>query len=65
MTATVQTPKHPLGQMTTYELRDYRRELEEAMTDVAPDSPAHASLRQSLDEVLAEQEARQRIRDAR
>ena len=32
MTAEVEPPKHPLSAMTTFELRDYRRQLESAIT---------------------------------
>jgi hypothetical protein len=58
----VQAPKHPLHALTTYELRDYRRELEHAVERIAPGAPAAADLRRLLDDVLAEQEERQRIR---
>ena len=30
-------PRHPLCAMTTYELRDYRRELERSIKGIAPD----------------------------
>jgi hypothetical protein len=61
---TVDPPKHPLHAMTTFELRDYRRELEQAIAffdrqDPAP--PARDRLRAKLDEVLAEQDERARI----
>jgi hypothetical protein len=61
-------PKHPLHAMTTYELRDYRRELESAIAffdrqDQVP--PARDRLQASLDAVLAEQEERARIAHAR
>ena len=54
--------------MTTYELRDYRRQLETAIAffdrqDPVP--PARDRLRASLDTVLAEQEDRKRLADAR
>jgi len=57
----VQPPKHPTHALTTYELADYRRELEHALKSV----PAHAEVREllrtRLAEVLAEQEARIKI----
>jgi hypothetical protein len=61
-------PKHPLHAMTTYELKDYRRQLESAIAffdrqDPAP--PARDRLQASLDAVLAEQEDRVRIAHAR
>jgi hypothetical protein len=57
-------PKHPLPALTTYELRDYRRELERAIafydsTDPVP--PARASLQAKLDAVIAEQQGRTRL----
>ena len=61
-------PKHPLAAMTTYELRDYRRQLESAIAffDKAdPVPPARDRLQASLDAVLAEQEDRARLADAR
>jgi hypothetical protein len=55
---TVQPPKHPMYALTTYEIRDYRRELEDALKVL----PQHAALRDMLEarlaEVLAEQESR-------
>lgn len=58
-------PPYPLSALTTYELRDRRRELEQAIKGISPDAPVQADLRRSLDAVLAEQEERQWIRDAR
>jgi hypothetical protein len=61
-------PEHPLPAMTTYELRDYRRQLESAIAffdrqDPVP--PARSRLQASLDAVLAEQDERARIAHAR
>jgi hypothetical protein len=64
MNAAVQAPKHPLHALTTYELRDYRRELESAIAFFAkqtPPPPARDRLQAELDAVLAEQEERARI----
>jgi hypothetical protein len=50
--------------MTTYELRDYRRQLESAITFFAkqdPVPPARDRLQAKLDGVLAEQESRTRL----
>jgi hypothetical protein len=58
--ATVDQPKHPIHALTTYELRDYRRELERAIVGIAPDAPVQDDLKHRLDEVLAEQEQRAR-----
>ena len=54
--------------MTTYELRDYRRLLESAIAlfDTAdPVPPACDPLQASLDAVLAQEEARAGLADAR
>ena len=61
---TIEPLKHPLHALTTYELRDRRRELERAIKGIAPDAPAQAALHRALDAVLAEQEDRARIADA-
>jgi hypothetical protein len=37
--AAVEQPKHPMHALTTYELRDYRRQLERAIKGIAPDAP--------------------------
>ena len=66
--ATVEPPRHPLHQMTTFELRDYRRQLESAITffdKQDPVPPARDRLQAKLDAVLAEQESRTRMADAR
>lgn len=57
-------PKYRLTQLTTYELRDYRRQLESAIAffdrqDPVP--PARDRLQAKLDEVLAEQDDRTRL----
>lgn len=62
--ATVEPPQHPLPAMTTFELRDYRRQLEGAITffdKQDPVPPARDRLQAKLDAVLAEQESRTRI----
>jgi hypothetical protein len=54
--------------MTTFELRDYRRQLESAITffdKQDPIPPARDRLQAKLDAVLAEQESRTRLADAR
>jgi hypothetical protein len=63
----VQKPEHPVYALTTYELRDYRRHLEQAVGYYLaqhPDAPVLASLRRTLGEVLAEQEDRKRLAHA-
>jgi hypothetical protein len=64
MPVTVDPPKHPLHALTTYELRDYRRQLEQAISffdrqDPVP--PARHGLQATLDSVLAEQDERARL----
>jgi hypothetical protein len=64
MPVAVDPPKHPLPALTTYELRDYRRQLEQAVAffdrqDPVP--PARHRLQAALDLVLAEQDDRARL----
>jgi hypothetical protein len=64
---TVDQPKHPLHAMTTFELRDYRRQLESAIgffdkQDPAP--PARDQLQAKLDAVYAEQADRKKLANA-
>jgi hypothetical protein len=54
-------PPHPMHALTTYEIRDYKRELEHAIKGIAADAPVQAQLRAKLDAVIAEQEERARI----
>jgi hypothetical protein len=64
---TVEQPKYRLTQMTTYELRDYRREMERAIASFDakdPGPPARDQLQARLDAVLAEQEERKKIAHA-
>ena len=61
---TVQQPRHPLYALTTYELRDYRRDLERAIgffDRQTPVPPARDRLRAKLDDVIAEQDGRARL----
>ncbi len=61
---TVAQPRHPVPALTTFELRDYRQELEHAIKSIAPDALAQDELRRKLGEVLAEQESRTHIQHA-
>jgi hypothetical protein len=65
MTAAPRTPApqpaHPLPAMTTYELRDYRRELETALAASDTPEPARSGLHDRLAAVLAEQDDRARL----
>jgi hypothetical protein len=61
---TVDQPRHPLPALTSYELRDYRRQLENAIASFGqhdPVPPARARLQATLDAVLAEQDDRARL----
>jgi hypothetical protein len=61
---TVDPPKHPLHALTTYELRDYLRELERAIAffdSQASFPPARARLQARVDDVIAEQDERARL----
>jgi hypothetical protein len=63
----VDQPKHPLHALTTYELRDYRRQLESAITffdSQDPVPPARDDLKAALAKVTAEQDSRHRIAGA-
>jgi hypothetical protein len=60
----VDTPKHPLSALTTYELRDYRRQLENAIAFFGRQDPAPAvrdDLQAALAAVTGEQASRERL----
>jgi hypothetical protein len=60
----VDQPKHQLPALTTYELRDYRRQLESAIVFFDRQdsmSPARRRLQARLDDVTAEQDDRARL----
>jgi hypothetical protein len=58
-------PGHPVHALTTYELRSYRRQLEQALGDeVIGSAPVATQLRDALAEVLAEEESRIHLRQA-
>ena len=64
---TVERPKHPLHALTTYELKDYRRQLENAIAYFDQQEPVpavRASLQAALNGVLAEQADRRKLADA-
>jgi hypothetical protein len=61
---TVDQPKHPLHAMTSFELRDYRRQLESAIASFDQQDPvplARGRLQGKLDDVIAEQDDRKRL----
>lgn len=60
----VEKPKHKIPELTTYELRDYRRALEQAIAffdERHPAAPVRADLQARLGAVIAEQDDRARI----
>jgi hypothetical protein len=64
---TVEQPKHPLHALTTYELKHYRRQLENAIAYFDQQEPVpavRASLQAALNGVLAEQADRRKLADA-
>ena len=63
----VSQPKHPLHAMTTYELRAYCRQLEDALAFFDAQDPVPAvrdGLQARLVDVMAEHESRKRIAGA-
>jgi hypothetical protein len=57
-------PKHPLHALATFELCDYRRQLEQAIASLDHQDPApsaRAGLQARLDAVLTEQDERARL----
>ena len=61
-----QEPAHPVAALTTFELRDYRRELERAIAFFdknPPVAPVRGGLQARLDDVIAEQDDRRRPAD--
>jgi hypothetical protein len=60
----VEEPAHKLSGLTTYELRDYRRELERAIAffdTKNPVPPVRADMQARLDAVITEQDDRARM----
>jgi hypothetical protein len=63
-TPTVERPKHPLHAVATFELRDYRRDLERAIAfwdTKRPIPPLRDTLQAKLDAVIAEQADRAQL----
>jgi hypothetical protein len=66
-TPTVDKPRHPLHALTTFELCDYRRHLENAIKFFDAQDPVPAvrtDLQAALDGVIAEQDDRKKLADA-
>jgi hypothetical protein len=60
----VEQPRHPLHALTTYELADYRRQLERAIAFFDAKDPLPSGrdrLQARLDAVIAEQDDRTRL----
>jgi hypothetical protein len=60
--APVPAPAHPLPALTTFELRDYRRDLEHALAALPEHAPVRTLLQDKLTAVLAEQDSRTTLR---
>ncbi len=55
---TIEQPPHPMQALTTYELRNYRRELEQSLEALPEQVAVRVILQQRLAQVLAEQDSR-------
>jgi hypothetical protein len=60
----IATRQHPVYALTTSELDSFRKVLERAIGEIASDAPLPERLRNELEDVIAEQEQRARIRQA-
>ncbi len=61
---TIEQPPHPVHALTTYELRNYRRELEQSLGALPEHGAVRVVLQQRLAQVLAEQDSRNRLHQA-
>lgn len=61
---TVNKPQYPLHQLATFELRDYRAELEHALARTPEQAADRQVLGQRLNEVIREQQSRDASADA-
>ena len=57
----IEQPPHPMHSLTTYELKNYRRELEHALKTIPEHAQVRELLQQRLTEVLAEQDSRNQL----
>jgi hypothetical protein len=55
-------PGHPVAALATFELRDLRRDLDDALIQTPTDDPMRVILQGKLRAVIAEQEERARFR---
>ncbi len=60
----IQQPPHPVHALTTYELKNYRRQLEHSQKTLPEHAQVRVLLQQRLTEVLAEQDSRSRLHHA-
>lgn len=60
----IQQPPHPTHALTTYELKNYRRDLEHSLKTLPEHAQARVQLQQRLAEVLTEQDSRNRLHQA-
>jgi hypothetical protein len=60
----IQPPPHPMHALTTYELENYRRELEHSLKTIPEPAQVRELLQQRLTEVLAEQDSRKQLYQA-
>jgi hypothetical protein len=58
------SPPHPVHALTTYELKNYRRELEHSLRALPEHVAVRVILQQRLAEILAEQDSRSRLHKA-
>jgi hypothetical protein len=58
---TPQQPAYPMHQLTTFELRDYRKQLEHAVERLGS-APVVQELQAKLRQVRAEEDSRARLR---
>jgi len=61
----VEKPPHPVHSLRTYELRNYRRELEQSLGALPEQVAVRVILQQRLAQVLAEQDSRNRLHQAK
>ena len=54
----IEQPPHPMHSLTTYELKNYRRELEHSLKTISEHTQVRELLQERLTEVLAEQDSR-------
>ncbi len=60
----IQQPPHPMHALTTYELKNYQRELEHSLKTLPEHAQVRVLLQEQLSEVLAEQDSRSRLHHA-